>query len=270
MSKLVIEVKLKEGTDEPAFISEFDSVSEVTVKNTIPDIPTLLVMNIEESYLSTFKSHSSVECAEETAPVFEAVTYPSTPSKYTLSGKKVNKFTSASNDGRDYIPYQFYLDTDLMVAPNGDKIGDAIHQGERAGYTNRTEHDDALELTNQTYSSNYTGKYVDIVTIEASQKSSTYANLQNSHPDFDDPDNTGTTRCIPRDWYGCEGTDNNQVTDGSMFSNHAIGVLSAAGGVNCGFAKKAKLYSTFLGVDGSGDTLTEICEAIDIFIIIRV
>ena len=262
MSKLVIEVKLKEGTDEPAFISEFDSVSEVTVKNTIPDIPTLLVMNIEESYLSTFKSHSSVECAEETAPVFEAVTYPSTPSKYTLSGKKVNKFTSASNDGRDYIPYQFYLDTDLMVAPNGDKIGYAINQGERAGYTNRTEHDDALELTNQTYSSNYTGKYVDIVTIEASQKSSTYANLQNSHPDFDDPDNTGTTRCIPRDWYGCEGTDNNQVTDGSMFSNHAIGVLSAAGGVNCGFAKKAKLYSTFLGVDGSGDTLTEICEAI--------
>ena len=66
----------------------------------------------------------------------------------------------------------------------------------------------------------------------------------------------------PRDWYGCEGTDNNQVTDGSMFSNHAIGVLSAAGGVNCGFAKKAKLYSTFLGKDGSGDTLTEICEAI--------
>ena len=51
MSIQVIEVKLKEGTDEAAFISEFDSVSEVTVKNTIPDIPTLLVMKIEESYL---------------------------------------------------------------------------------------------------------------------------------------------------------------------------------------------------------------------------
>ena len=47
MSIQVIEVKLKEGTDEAAFISEFDSVSEVTVKNTIPDIPTLLVMKIE-------------------------------------------------------------------------------------------------------------------------------------------------------------------------------------------------------------------------------
>ena len=265
MSKLVIEVKLKEGTDEPAFINEFDSVSEVTVKNTIPDIPTLLVMNIEESYLSTFQSHSSVECAEETEPVLETVTYPSIPSKYTLSGKKVNKFTSAGNDGTDYIPYQFYLDTDLMLAPDGKKIGCAVDLGSRAGYTDRTVNDQA-ELANQTYSSNYTGKYVDIVTMEAGQKSSSYANVQNTHPEFDDPDNTGTTRCIPRNWYGCEGTDNNQVTDGSMFSSHALGVLSAAGGVNCGFAKKAKLYSTFLGrtVDGvnSGDSVTELCEAI--------
>ena len=31
MSIQVIEVKLKEGTDEAAVISEFDSVSEVTV-----------------------------------------------------------------------------------------------------------------------------------------------------------------------------------------------------------------------------------------------
>ena len=257
MAKLVVEVKIKDGVDEASFISEFDNIDEVSVKNTIPYIPTLLVMNIEESYLSTFQSHPSVVHAEHMPPCYPAITYPNIPSKFTLSNKTVSDYPGSSFNGTNYIPYQFYLDTDIMQKPNG-KVGCA-----NPAYT-RSDYDDIDAYTNQSYSSNFTGKYVDIITIEAGGVSSSYAGDQDSHPDFDDPDNSGTTRCVPTDWYGCEGSSNNQVTSNSMFSAHGMGVLSAAGGVNSGFAKKSKLYATYLS-SSSGDTITEICQAIIYF-----
>ena len=257
MAKLVVEVKIKDGVDEASFISEFDNIDEVSVKNTIPDIPTLLVMYIEESYLSTFQSHSSVVHAEHMPPAYPAITYPNIPSKFTLSNKTVSDYPGSSFNGTNYIPYQFYLDTDIMQKPNG-KVGCA-----NPAYT-RSDYDDIDAYTNQSYSSNFTGKYVDIITIEAGSVSSSYAGDQDTHPDFDDPDNTGNTRCVPKNWYGCEGVRNNQVTSNSMLSDHGMGVLSAAGGLNCGFAKKSKLYATYLGgaFNVGGDTLTEICQAI--------
>ena len=269
MAIQVIEVKLKEGTDEAAFISEFDSVSEVTVKNTIPDIPTLLVMKIEESYLSTFRSHTSVEWADKLPQAFPSVTYPSVPSKYTQSAKKVDYGPySASENGTDYIPYQFYLDSDLFQKSGNNKLGIANdYNSFDNSYTARTKYDEIDDLAGQIYSSNYTGKYVDIITIEAPDTFDANSGKQDSHPDFDDPDNTGNTRCVPKNWYQCEGTQNNQVTSNSMFSSHAMGVLSVCGGVNCGYAKKSKLYATYLesSVSTTGDTLTEICQAIIYF-----
>tara|TARA_B100001093_G_scaffold469291_1_gene489920 strand:- start:847 stop:2718 length:1872 start_codon:yes stop_codon:yes gene_type:complete len=256
MAKLIVEVKLKDGIDESSFISEFNDIDEVSVKNTIPDIPTLLVMYVEDSYLSTFQSHSSLVHAENMPPAYPAITYPSIPSKFTLSNKKVSDYPGSNNNGTDYIPYQFYLDTDIMQKPNG-KVGNVNPAYSRSNY------DDVDELSNQDYSSNFTGKYVDIITIEASDNFTSNAGVQDTHPDFDDPDNTGNTRCVPTDWYGCEGSRNNQVASNSMLSDHGMGVLSAAGGVNCGFAKKSKLYGTYLGTDG--DSLTEICEAIIYF-----
>ena len=67
MAIKIINVKLKDGVDQNSFVSEFDSVSEVSVNNLLPNIPTLVVFNVEESYLSTLQSHSSVEVAEEEA-----------------------------------------------------------------------------------------------------------------------------------------------------------------------------------------------------------
>lgn len=256
MAKLVVEVKIKDGVDEASFISEFDNIDEVSVKNTIPDIPTLLVMYIEESYLSTFQSHSSVVHAEHMPPSYPAITYPNIPSKFTLSNKTVSDYPGSSFNGTNYIPYQFYLDTDIMQKPNG-KVGCA-----NPAYT-RSDYDDIDAYTNQSYSSNFTGKYVDIITIETTDNFDSNAGVQDTHPDFDDPDNTGNTRCVPKNWYGCEGVRNNQVTSNSMLSNHGMGVLSAAGGLNCGFAKKSKLHACYLGT--GGDTLTELCQAIVYF-----
>ena len=83
MATLLVNVKLKDGVDQNSFVSEFDSVSEVTVKNLLPNIPTLVIFNVEDSYLSTLQSHSSVEFAEEEPQSFPTVTYPSQPSAYT-------------------------------------------------------------------------------------------------------------------------------------------------------------------------------------------
>ena len=118
MAILLVNVKLRDGVDQNSFVSEFDSVSEVTVKNLLPNIPNLVVFNVEESYLSTLKSHPSVDFAEEEETSFPAVTYPSLPSVYTISNKTVssNSFIgiNGSKDGTDYISYQHYLDTDIM------------------------------------------------------------------------------------------------------------------------------------------------------------
>ena len=77
MAKLVVEVKIKDDVDEASFISEFDNIDEVSVKNTIPELPTLLVMYVEESYLSTFQSHPSVVCAVHSPPAYPNISITS-------------------------------------------------------------------------------------------------------------------------------------------------------------------------------------------------
>ena len=257
MAIKLVNVKLKDGVDQNSFVSEFDSVSEVTVKNLLPNIPTLVVFNVEESYLSTLQSHNSVESAEEEPEAFPAVTYPSLPSTYSLSNKTVAlNLVYGSVDGTNYISYQHYLDTDIMQKDGTDKLGYAGNYGSGA----RPTYDENYEYTGQTYSSRYTGKHVDIVTLEAGSLDGSYTGYHDNHPDFDDPDNTGNTRCIPMNWNGCSSTSNNQVTSNFMIDAHAIGTLSAAGGIHGGIAKKAKLRASY-----TTDGLPTVCIAISHF-----
>ena len=244
---IVVNVKLKDGVDQNSFVSEFDSVSEVSVKNLLPNIPTLVIFNVEDSYLSTLQAHPSVKVAEEEPKAFPAVTYPSTPSAYTLSNKTVSaSLINASKDGTDYLSYQHYLDTDAMQKDGNNDLGYALDYNDTStGFPDRTTFDENYEYTGQTYSSIYTGKHVDIVALEVGPIAS-YANYQN-HPDFDNPDNTGNTRCVPMNWNGCSQAYNVQVTSNDMFSAHAIGTLSTAGGIHSGFAKKANLYACYMG-----------------------
>ena len=261
MATLLVNVKLKDGVDQNSFVSEFDSVSEVTVKDLLPNIPTLVVFNVEDSYLSTLKSHSSVEVAEEEPEAFPTVTYPSQPSTYTLSNKTVTFNTiNASKDGTDFISYQHYLDTDAMQKDGNNDLGYALDYNDTStGFPDRTVFDEIFDYAGQTYSSRYTGKHVDIITMEggAGFTGNTYQGYQDTHPDFDNPDSTGNTRCVPMNWNGCSQAYNVQVTSNDMFSAHAIGTLSAAGGIHSGFAKKAKLYSIYMA-----EGLATTCNAV--------
>ena len=261
MATLLVNVKLKNGVDQNSFVSEFDSVSEVTVKDLLPNIPTLVVFNVEDSYLSTLQSHSSVEVAEEEPESFPTVTYPSAPSAYTLSNKIVSpSVVNASRDGTDYISFQHYLDTDVMQKDGSNDLGYALdYNDSSSGFPDRTIFDESYQYTGQTYSSRYTGKHVDIVTMEggAGFTGNTYLGYQDTHPDFDNPDSTGNTRCVPMNWNGCSQAYNVQVTSNNMFSAHAIGTLSAAGGIHSGFAKKAKLYSIYMA-----EGLATVCNAV--------
>ena len=259
MAIKIINVKLKDGVDQNSFVSEFDSVSEVSVNNLLPNIPTLVVFNVEESYLSTLQSHSSVEVAEEEAQAFPSVTYPSQPSTYTLSGKNVTaNLVYSGVSGTDFISYQHYLDTDIMQKDGTNKLGYGIdYSGSYSGsLPNRPTYDENFEYTGQTYSSRYTGKHVDIVALEVGPIES-YAGYQDTHPDFDNPDNTGNTRCVPMNWNGCSSASNNQVTSNSMLDPHSIGTLSASGGIYGGIAKKSNLYAIY-----TSDALATVCNAI--------
>ena len=258
MAIKLVNVKLKDGVDQNSFVSEFDSVSEVTVKNLLPYIPTLVVFNVEDSYLSTLRAHPSVKVAEEEREAFPTVTYPSTPSAYTLSNKTVSaNLIDASKDGTDYLSYQHYLDTDAMQKDGNNDLGYALDysSGYSGSLTMRTIFDENYQYTGQTYSSIYTGKHVDIVALEVGPIAS-YANYQN-HPDFDNPDNTGNTRVVPMNWNGCSSASNIQVTSNSMLTAHAIGTLSAAGGIYGGIAKKSNLYAIY-----TSDALATVCNAI--------
>ena len=250
MAIKLVNVKLKDGVDQNSFVSEFDSVSEVSVKDLLPNIPTLVILNVEDSYLSTLQSHSSVMVAEIETESFAPVTYPSPPSTYTLSNKTVTYADVAGKDGTDYLSFHHYYDSDLMQKDGNNDLGMASNfNAYDNSYTPRTVFDEIDELTGQTYSSRYTGKHVDIVTMEggAGFTGNTYQGYQDTHPDFDNPDNTGNTRCVPMNWNGCSQAYNVQVTSNDMFSAHAIGTLSTAGGIHSGFAKKANLYACYMG-----------------------
>ena len=104
------------------------------------------------------------------------------------------------------------------------------------------------------YSSQWTGKHVDIVTMEVGGAWAP-ANYHVNHPDFDSLTSSGTTRFIPQDWSGLSEPANNQVSNGTqIMTDHGAGVLSAAAGTICGFAKHSNLYQmTSTGSDTFAD-----------------
>ena len=263
MAKVQVDVLLKDGTDETAFINDVTSNDEVDLYNRLPSSPTLLVLDVEESYFDTLRSHSSV-VSVEVEPVIQApLAYPDKPSLYTAADKSVGGTSSGHETirGDRYLSYQHYLDTDIMVAPErtingstGSNVGfhhyfsDPYGQRDQIGNlgTVPSSHSPTFG-DDQTYSSYYTGKNVDIVALEGGSEPpfNDYVGYHN-HIDWDDPDNPGTTRCIPTNWPNLTDAWNNQVAPGLMMNVHSCGTLGAAGGLVGGFAKKAKLHTCFL------------------------
>ena len=119
MAKLEVDVLLKDGTDESTFINDVTSNTEVDLKNRLPNTPTLVVLNVEESYINTLKSHSSVESVEVELPNNEPITYPDIPAKYTTTKSIRGDTGNTADRGDDYLSFQHYLDTDIMVTDKG-------------------------------------------------------------------------------------------------------------------------------------------------------
>ena len=264
MAKVNVDVLLKDGTDETTFINDVTSNSEVDLVNRLPNSPTLVILDVEESYFGTLRSHSSVVSVEVEAVAQSPVTYPSKPSLYTSSGKSVGGTStgSASIRGDRYLSFQHFLDTDLMVAPErtvngvtGSNVGFHYYFSDPYGQRDQMSNLGTVPSSghggtfgdDQTYSSYYTGKNVDIIALEGGSEPpfNDYVGYHN-HIDWDDPDNPGTTRCIPTNWPNLTDAPNNQVSAGLMMNVHSCGTLGAAGGLVGGFAKKAKLHTMFL------------------------
>ena len=246
MAKVVTNITLKDGTDETTFINDVTSNTEVELKNRLPNTPTIVVLKVEESYLDTLKGHASVVNVEVPPPIEQTVTYPSVPTKYTVTGRRVTGYEFPSDrssiDGRTCLSYTHYYDTDLMVSD--DLIG--------------SHGDDSSTLLNQTYSNNYTGKNVDLIIFESGSNDVNY-NAYSDHPEFDNPDNTGNSRAIKINWPNLEDVSNNQVSNGRMWDDHSVQAASVAAGLSGGLAKKANIYTVFITVE---DTAVEIIDAI--------
>jgi hypothetical protein len=102
---------------------------------------------------------------------------------------------------------------------------------------------------NEVVAQNYAGAFVDIVAIEADVPTSTYASYD-THPDF--LDDEGSSRFVRMNWNDYDAniteTYNRQITNPTLaFTSHAIGVLSAAAGLYCGWAKVSSLRVIYLG-----------------------
>ena len=264
MAKLITDVVLKDGTDETVFINDVTSNENVDLVDRVSSLNNMVVLSVEEDYFDTLKSHSSVISADSIGDIDDPVTYPSTPSTYTLSDKSIggtNAYTNIS--GQKFLSYQHYHDTDIMPDPDdrtingytGNKVGNTYFNFSPYGkidqmryYGTEPSSSTGQFGTDQTYYTTYTGKHVDIVTLEGGSTApgSAYAGYHSNHPDFQDPDNAGTSRCIPMDWPGLSDSANNQVSSNTMFNRHGIGVLSVAGGIYGGFAKRSSLRAAYL------------------------
>ena len=276
MAKLITDVVLKDGTDETTFINDVTSNENVDLVDQVSSLNNMVVLSVEENYLDTIKSHVSVLSADTFEDITDPVTYPSIPSTYTLSNKSIggtNQYTSVS--GQKYLSYQHYHDTDIMPDPDdrtingytGNKVGNTYFNFSPYGkidqmryYGTEPSSSSGQFGTDQTYYTTYTGEHVDIVTLEGgtTPPASGYAGYHSNHPDFQDPDNAGTTRCIPMNWPGLSDTPNNQVSNNIMFNRHAIGVLSVAGGIYGGFAKRSSLRAAYLSSTSIASALNSI------------
>ena len=270
MAKIITDVVLKDGVDETTFINDITSNTEVDLFDRVSSLNNMVVLNVEQDYINTLRSHSSVLSADffQNDPV--PITYPTVPSTYTLSNKSIGGTTYWTNyDGTDMLSYQHYLDTDHIPDPTPDRtinsftghnVGNHYYYSSPVGERDQIRHfgpepasDGGRYGSASTYYTTYTGKNVDIVTLEGGTfGDSDYVDYHSSHPDWRDPDNLSTTRMIPMNWPGVSDPSMNQVTPNKMLESHSTGTLSAAGGLYGGFAKRSSLRAAYL--TGTGIT----------------
>lgn len=245
--KVILDVILTPGTDKQEFVDSFNPITEADLWNILSEIPNCVSMHVETQFLDEFKKDSRIISYDERYTAF-----PTTlPTIVSMTKTITTQTPSTSTNGSSYMPLQFYLDSDHIYPQNpGDKVG------------RNTTYDDVSTISNATYKSRWTGKNVDIVTLEVGGiygPDDALQGVHDTHPDFDDLDNPGTTRVIPMNWLDLEDVQNNQISTNKVFSSHGMGVLSAAAGTICGFAKRSSIRAAY---SNSEDGVVECINAI--------
>ena len=250
---VLVDVILNEGVDQNEFAASHEGNANVNLKNLLENIPNQLTYSMDKSYVETFAQDARVASAE-TPP--EAV--PSSPTYDVQTGIVIaegSTYFNTSYDGADLMPQQIYADSDT-----GDRS---------VKYGNLPELGDTFQGSvsdEETYYSAFSGEHIDIVTLEttAAEPSSSYNSYHTGpHPDFADLDNVTSSRFVPTNWSGLVSTYNNQVNNAVYFNSHSIGVLSAAAGRVCGFAKRASMRVAWQ--NDSSDTAIEAINAVIAF-----
>ena len=128
MAKVLLDVILVEGTNKQEFVDRFNADTEADWWNMLGSMPTLLVMNVEEDYIETFRSHSSVVQAIEIPESFEASTPPSVEEMTKWFTSNTSSFhRHPSNKGEDNAPTQFIYDTNQIVPRCAKRYKESIN-----------------------------------------------------------------------------------------------------------------------------------------------
>jgi hypothetical protein len=232
--KKEVNVILVDGVNKQDFINDFISNPQIELLNSLSEIPSMIVMNIEESYIQTLSQDTRVFYIEEN----KYIPVPANLPPYYEKTKNITvAYPTTSNNGANYMPLQFYLNSDIITSSQTLGSRDTITQ-----------------LPNARYFSRWTGKNVDIVSVEVGPVNASYVGLQDTHPDYQSIVTPGTSKIIPMNWPGLTSASNQQITSNSLLTDHARGVLSAAAGTVCGFAKKSSLRVAYL--DGADNPVT--------------
>ena len=175
----------------------------------------------------------------------EKWTLPSPTGLFTYSQEKTITVErpSSSEVGSDYISavHKYFTDGVTTSNPNGLRT-----VGMKGDFFQPS-------MVGCNYSSYMTGEHVDIVALEANDTSPIPNSYHKNHPDYYAPGTT-TTRMVEMDWskYNPAGfaaiqDDINIDQSSKLLTPHGAGVLSVAGGIIGGLAKKASLRQITMG-----------------------
>lgn len=209
-----------------------DECCEMEVCDHLPMLDGVVSMMLtEEEARHLEEDCDRIISVEPELPVIEHAFSPQSMTKEMRTKYSV----STSTPGANYASTAFHFHSNQTTTANTAPIGwfDSAEDNIVPG---------------QVITQHYAGQFVDIVAIEAGTPDA----LNDNHvtnPDF--LDDQGSTRFVKMDWDVHNGSitsaRNRQATNNTTyFSDHAIGVLSAAGGLICGWGKVASLRVIYL------------------------
>ena len=213
------------------------------------NIPSLLKLNLTEVQREELLNHPyviEIEQERESTPASLFTFGNASDKNVTIQGP--NDF---SEPGSNYISaiHKYFTNGVTSTNPNGVRS-----VGAKGDFFNPS-------IPGCDYASYLTGEHVDIVTVEAPDNFAPN-NHHKTNPDYHFPGTTNT-RCVPMDWsqYSSDITESvNTNQSSNMLSNHGAGVLSCAGGIYGGLAKKASLRQ--ISIVDTRDTVIDCIDAI--------